>query len=144
MNRELHLTHLNVLLSKPQPVKCWTHVGLINVEGRKISKSLGNVWRIRGILRKYISNIIPLYIFSKHYRGAFKISEAELKKFESIHETIGNTIIKSDSPTTSQCDAESKPMIKFIMHMEDNFDTPRALELMTQVTKRRKPLADLN
>jgi cysteinyl-tRNA synthetase len=97
------------------------------------------------MLRKYISNIILLYIFSKHYREAFKISEAELEKFESIYETIGNTIIKSDSPTTtSQCDAESKPMIKFIMHMEDNFDTPHALELMTQVTKRRKPLADLN
>jgi cysteinyl-tRNA synthetase len=97
------------------------------------------------MLKKYISNIILLYIFSKHYREVFKISEAELEKFESIHETIGNTIIKSDSPTTPpRCNAESKPLIKFIMHMEDNFDTPRALKLVTQVTKRRKPLADLN
>jgi cysteinyl-tRNA synthetase len=101
------------------------------------------------MLKKYISNIILVYIFSKHYREAFKISEAELEKFESIHETIGNTtIIKSDSPTTTttppQSDADSKPIIKFIMHMEDNFDTPHALELMIQVTKRRERLADLN
>jgi cysteinyl-tRNA synthetase len=143
-HHESHVTQLIVLTSKPKPIKCWTHVGLINVEHRKMSKALENIWRVGHVLKKYKSNIIRIYICSKYYRGVFKIAEAELEKFESIHETIGNTIIKSDSTTTPQYDAESKPMVKFIMHMENNFHTPRALEVMTQVAKRRKPLADRN
>ena len=76
------------MASFPDPVKYWTHVGLITVSGKKMSKSLDNAVRIRDLLRKYNSNVLRLYLFSKHYRESFEFSISDLEKFEGIDESI--------------------------------------------------------
>lgn len=50
-------------------VKYWIHVGLLTVEGKKMSKSLGNVVTIREALKAYDANAIRLFILSTHYRS---------------------------------------------------------------------------
>ncbi len=50
-------------------VRYWIHVGLLTVEGKKMSKSLGNVVTIREALKKYDANTIRLFILSTHYRS---------------------------------------------------------------------------
>ena len=60
-----------------------------------MSKSLGNAVRIRDLLRKYNSNVLRLYLFSKHYR-IFRILHINLEKFEGIDESIANALIGND------------------------------------------------
>ena len=50
-------------------VRYWIHVGLLTVEGKKMSKSIGNVVTIREALKKYDANTIRLFILSTHYRS---------------------------------------------------------------------------
>jgi len=131
------------LASSPDPVKYWTHVGLITVSGKKMSKSLGNAVRIRDLLRKYNSNVLRLYLFSKHYRESFEFSISSLEKFEAIDESIANALIGNDE-TIREPNVRSKThMRKFTTYMEDDFDTPNALETMITATKSTKSLAAL-
>jgi len=50
-------------------VRYWIHVGLLTVEGKKMSKSIGNVVTIREAFKKYDANTIRLFILSTHYRS---------------------------------------------------------------------------
>jgi cysteinyl-tRNA synthetase len=142
-HHESHLTQLQALASSPDPVKYWTHVGLITVSGKKMSKSLGNAVRIRDLLRKYNSNVLRLYLFSKHYRESFEFSISDLEKFEAINESIANALIGNDE-TNREFNVRSKThMRKFMMYMEDDFDTQNALETMITATKSTKSVAAL-
>ena len=103
-----------------------------------MSKSLGNAVKIRDLLRKYNSNVLRLYLFSKHYRESFEFSISDLEKFEGIDESIANALIGNDE-TIREFNVTSKThMRKFTTYMEDDFDTQNALETMITATKSTK------
>jgi cysteinyl-tRNA synthetase len=127
----------------PDPVKYWTHVGLITVSGKKMSKSLGNAVRIRDLLKKYNSNVLRLYLFSKHYRESFEFSISDLEKFEAIDESIANALIGNDETIREFNVRSNTHMRKFMTYVEDDFDTQNALETIITATKSTKSLAAL-
>ena len=62
-HHESVMAQLRVLTSNQQPVKIWNHVGLVSINGKKMSKSFGNIIRIRDLIRKYNSNIYGFISF---------------------------------------------------------------------------------
>ena len=140
-HHESHRAQLQVLTSCEQPVKFWTHIGLLTVGSKKMSKSLGNTIRIRDLLKKYDPNIIRLYIFSNHYRSQFEFSLSSLNNFRAVDEVIANAFIQGDKDGHRQQDKirkSKKYLNRFIKCIEDDFDTPRALQIMIDIAKSDK------
>ncbi|PIZ04292.1 MAG: cysteine--tRNA ligase [Gammaproteobacteria bacterium CG_4_10_14_0_8_um_filter_38_16] len=58
----------------------WMHVGLLNVEGEKMSKSLNNFFTIRDVLVKYSVEVVRYFMLSAHYRSPVDYSENNMEK----------------------------------------------------------------
>jgi cysteinyl-tRNA synthetase len=127
-HHEAHLAQLKVLTSSSCPIQYWTHVGLVKIKGKKMSNSVGNTIKIRDILKRYNSNTLRLYFFSQHYRESIIFSKSKLNKFEIIDKSLSNiidTVLAYEESSNN-----SKLLSKFIRYLEDDFDTPRALDLL--------------
>src|SRR5919202_1988292 len=141
-HHESHLAQLQVLTSSERPVRYWTHVGLLTLGAKKMSKTLNNTIRIRDMLKKYSSNILRLYIFSNHYRSPFEFSLSRLDNFRNVDEVIASAFIHGSRDSDRQCKTiRKKYLSKFIRCIEDDFDTPQALEIMIDTAKSDKSLA---
>jgi cysteinyl-tRNA synthetase len=140
-HHESLLAQLQVLTSNQRPVKIWNHVGLVSINGKKMSKSFGNIIRIRDLIRKYNSNIIRLYLFSKHYRQPFMYSQSELDKFYSTDDTIASALWKDTS--TKIPHRRTRLTKEFTSYIENDVNTPAALELMIETAREGESIADL-
>jgi cysteinyl-tRNA synthetase len=140
-HHESHLAQLKVLTSSSCPVRYWTHVGLVKIKGTKMSNSIGNAIKIRDLLKRYNSNTLRLYLFSQHYRESLIFSRSKLSRFEIIDETISNSI--DNVMTHKESNNNSKLFGKFIRYIEDDFNTPQALELLINTAKSHDKVTDL-
>jgi cysteinyl-tRNA synthetase len=140
-HHESIMAQLRMLTSSYQPVKIWNHVGLVNINGKKMSKSFGNIIRIRDLIRKYNSNIIRLYLFSKHYRRPFIFSQSELDKFYLVDETIASALWGDVG--TKIPHRRTRLTNEFTGYIENDVNTPPALELMIETARKRKSIGDL-
>jgi cysteinyl-tRNA synthetase len=132
-HHESHLAQLKVLTSSSCPIQYWTHVGLVKIKGKKMSNSVGNTIKIRDMLKRYNSNTLRLYFFSQHYRESIIFSKSKLNKFEIIDKTLSNTI--DTVLAYEESSNNSKLLSKFIRYIEDDFDTPRALDLLLDTVR---------
>lgn len=125
----------------------WVLWNMVNINGVKMSKSLGNFTTIKDALEKYDPSIIRLWVASSHYRSVMDYSENSLIQATKNLEKISNFInhIQLNSEKTNSSD-ENVPAIdfdyyqeKFKEAMDDDFNTPLALsifyDLITQTYK---------
>jgi len=127
-HHESHLAQLKALTSLEKPVRFWTHVGLVRLKGKKMSKSVGNTIAIRDLLKRHSANAIRLYLYSKHYRSEFDFAEKDIERYERINSLLA----------TAKQAGRSKLEGKFFKRIEDDFDTPGALEVMVEAAKSRQ------
>ena len=59
-------------------VNVWMHNGLLNVDNEKMSKSLGNFFTIRDVLKRYDGETLRFFMLRTHYRSPFNFSDADL------------------------------------------------------------------
>ena len=140
-HHESIMAQLRVITSNQQPVKIWNHVGLVNIKGKKMSKSFGNTIRIRDLIRKYNSNIIRLYLFSKHYRQPFMFSQSELDTFYSIDEIIASALWRDAGSKIPH--RKTRLTNEFTSYIENDINTPAALELLIDTARKRESITDL-
>ncbi|HUK29326.1 MAG TPA: cysteine--tRNA ligase, partial [Candidatus Acidoferrales bacterium] len=79
-HHEAEIAQAEALTGKMPFVRCWLHTGLLNVDGRKMSKSLGNVVRIRDALRESTAAELRYYFATFHYREPMVFSKDKLTK----------------------------------------------------------------
>lgn len=68
----------------------WLHNGYINVDNRKMSKSLGNFFTVRDIAKEYDLEIVRLFMLSSHYRSPVNFSQELLDQAKSALERLYN------------------------------------------------------
>jgi len=118
----------------------WLHNGFIQINGDKMSKSLGNFFLLREILEKFSGNVVRLFILSTHYRKPINFSFENMEdtkkalqnivksmnKFEDIVEKYKNEKIESvkNSEFSQKIDEFDK---KFEEAMDEDMNTPQAL-----------------
>ena len=118
----------------------WLHNGFIQINGDKMSKSLGNFFLLREILEKFSGNAVRLFILSTHYRKPINFSFENMEdtkkalqnivksmnKFENIVEKYKNEKIKSvkNSEFSQKIDEFDK---KFEDAFDEDMNTPQAL-----------------
>ncbi len=133
----------------------WLHNGYINIDNRKMSKSLNNFFTVREIAEKYGYAPIRHFILSSHYRSPINFSKEIIEQSASALERIYNcadslAFTLKDSTATSSPDAEALGKFEscrasFIEAMDDDFNTGGGIgaiyelvrELNTYINKER-------
>ncbi|SSS46635.1 cysS [Acinetobacter baumannii] len=120
-----------------QYVNYWMHVGFINVDGEKMSKSLGNFFTIRDVMEKFHPEVIRYFIVSSHYRSPVNFSDVALKEaktsltrfyhsFKAYQQVYGQT-------TTEALDQSF--IERFNNAMCDDFNTAEAMAVLFELNK---------
>ena len=124
----------------------WIHIGLLTVDGEKMSKSLGNIINIHDLLKKWNAEIIRFFFAQTHYRSPPDFSEKSLinaeKGLKKIHR-LRDKLRKLSKDTTKKIEINllsnedklyyfdiKKFEEKFEQAMDDDFNTPEALSII--------------
>ncbi|MEM3368864.1 MAG: cysteine--tRNA ligase [Thermoproteota archaeon] len=116
-------------------VKYWIHTGFLTIRGEKMAKSLGNFIVIFDLLEKYRAEAIRLYLSSTHFRKPLDFDEKELDRAENrINDLVNNILaiddaIKDGGGNSSDISFVYDLKNKFVDAMEDNMNTPLALQV---------------
>ena len=128
--------------------KIWMHVGMVTINGEKMSKSLGNTKSIDFVLKKWGPNIIRLFCLSGHYSKPIDYSEDLLKetitKWRQVENCYFELILAANS--ASEPDGLVKEMLKesqkeFDEALDSDFNTPLALSAFFKLVKSVNQLA---
>jgi len=142
-HHEAEIAQAEALTGKVPFVRYWLHTGLLNVEGRKMSKSLGNVVRIRDAIKEYGVPTLRFYFASFHYRQPMVFTKTGLKKGTAELTTITKNLQTfTTAPPTTNPKQEKKLQTllersesAFRRSMDNDFDTPKALSVLKALAK---------
>ena len=120
----------------------WLHNGFLNVDGEKMSKSLGNFFTIRDVLQKYDGETLRFFMLRTHYRRPFNFSDTHLDEAK-LALTRLYTALEAVPPSVVTVDWSQGPAAAFKAAMDEDFNTPQALavlfDLVTEVNRSRSP-----
>jgi len=119
-------------------VNLWMHNGFVRVNEEKMSKSLGNFFTIREVLKLYDPEVVRYFLLSSHYRGPLNYSDESLEQAKSALTRLYTAL--KDLPEAA-APAGSDYENRFIAAMDDDFNTALAVsvlfELATDINKAR-------
>ncbi|WP_075187384.1 cysteine--tRNA ligase [Teredinibacter haidensis] len=117
-----------------QYVKYWMHNGYINIDGEKMSKSLGNFRTVRELLERYSGEVIRFALLSAQYRSELDFSFELLEQSKSSLDSLYGALLKVDSETQlDQSTLEQNPGFAALM---DDLNTPLAISELHQLAKK--------
>jgi len=116
-------------------VRYWVHTGLVNLSGRKMSKSAGNTLLVRELLREYSADELRYYLLSWHYREDVEFSLPRLRSARRAYSRavakagrLREFAAKATSRVGPSPDAVRRRLSPFYSAMDDDVDTPKAIE----------------
>lgn len=115
----------------------WIHNGHINVEGVKMSKSLGNFILAKDFIKNHKPNVIKLAMFKTHYRLPFNIKEELLNECNLINDKIYNSL-KQANLLIQVNNLEANKIIKddnINKIMDEDFNTPNLITYLLELVK---------
>ncbi|MFH0940362.1 MAG: cysteine--tRNA ligase [Candidatus Omnitrophota bacterium] len=117
--------------------KYWIHHGLLTIDGKKMSKSLGNFVTIQDILKKYEPNVLKLFFLTAHYGSSMDFTYSGLDQTKKAYEKIGEflykiAVLKKDTAAVAQKEADALRQ-KFESAMDDDFNTAKALAVIFEL-----------
>jgi len=123
-------------------VDTWMHNGFLNVDNVKMSKSLGNFFTIRDVLKHFDGETLRFFMLRTHYRSPFNFSDANLEDARSalrrLYTALDGIEVASTEPDWSQPQAAA-----FRAAMNDDFNTPVAFavlfDLAGELNRTRSP-----
>lgn len=142
-HHEAEIAQAEALTGKAPFVRYWLHTGLLSVEGRKMSKSLGNVVRIRDATKEYGVPTLRFYFASFHYRQPMILSVTRLRKATAEVTAINQNLQAfktAPPPTNPKQEKKLQGLLErsesaFKRNMDNDFDTPKALSVLKALAK---------
>ena len=101
----------------------WMHNGFVRVDDEKMSKSLGNFFTIREVLKKYDPEVLRYFILTSHYRSPLNYSDLHLDNAKSALTTL-YTALRGITPNSQA--QESAYRARFMAAMNNDLATPEA------------------
>ena len=115
----------------------WMHNGHINVDGEKMSKSLGNFILAKDFIKLHKPNIIKIALFKTHYRLPLNFTDELFSEASTIDEKIYNAL-KQANVKVNMDNLEYNYDIKdktFEEYMDDDFNTPNVISYLLELVK---------
>ncbi len=137
-HHEAEIAQMEAASGKSPMVNYWMHTGFLNVNGEKMSKSLGNFITINELLNEYSPEVFRFFVLSTHYRSPIDFSQEILhqsqkglqriyKLIETINEQLNNDIMVSMESDQQYVDKVVNIRKEFFDAMDNDFNTPLAL-----------------
>ncbi len=107
----------------------WMHNGFVRVDDEKMSKSLGNFFTIREVLKKYDAEVVRFFILRAHYRSPLNYSDQHLDDAK-LALTRLYTALRGYEIVESSIDWQHPQAARFKVAMDDDFNTPEAMAVL--------------
>ncbi len=118
----------------------WLHNGMINVDGMKMSKSLGNVVWAKDIVEKFGPNLVRWLVLSSHYRSPLSLNDDTIenaqKELEKITNSLKQSYVKIELSNNHIKEVRNEELFaSFLFAMQDDLNTPNAFKALFEATK---------
>jgi cysteinyl-tRNA synthetase len=114
-------------------VNYWMHNGFVRVNEEKMSKSLGNFFTLRDVLKEYRAEEIRYFILSSHYRSPLNYSDEQLNLARSALSRLYTALL--DTQPSADIPADSQYQQQFEQAMKDDFNTADAMAVLFELTR---------
>ena len=122
--------------------RTWMHNGFINIDDEKMSKSLGNFFLIRDVLKKYDAETIRFFVVRAHYRSPLNYSDVHLNDARNSLKRL-YTALHLVAPAPVTIDWSNAYAVRFKDAMDEDFGTPEAMavlfDLAGEVNRTKSP-----
>ncbi|MBK9956086.1 MAG: cysteine--tRNA ligase [Rhodocyclaceae bacterium] len=109
-------------------VNYWMHNGFVRVDDEKMSKSLGNFFTIREVLKQYDAEVVRFFILRAHYRSPLNYSDAHLDDAKNALTRLYTALKSFDGEAT--VDWNEPHAQRFRAAMDNDFGTPEAVAVL--------------
>ena len=113
-------------------VNYWMHNGFVRVDEEKMSKSLGNFFTIRDVLKRYDPEVVRLFVIRAHYRSPLNYSDHHLDDARSslarLYTALKGVPLDVGAPDWNEANAK-----RFREVMDDDFNTPEAVAVLFEL-----------
>jgi len=110
----------------------WMHNGFINVDNEKMSKSLGNFFTIRDVLKEFDAETVRFFVVRSHYRSQLNYSDVHLNDargaLKRLYTALGT--VRADAVTIDWADPHAA---RFKAAMNEDFGTPDAVAVLFEL-----------
>jgi cysteinyl-tRNA synthetase len=112
-------------------VNYWMHNGFVRIDDEKMSKSLGNFFTIREVLKKYDAEVVRFFILRAHYRSPLNYSDVHLDDARQSLSRLYTALKAVDAAIDAQpVDWNEAHAVRFRQAMDDDFNTPEACAVL--------------
>jgi len=125
-------------------VNYWMHNGFVRVDNEKMSKSLGNFFTVREILKNFQAEVIRFFILRAHYRSPLNYSLEHLVSAKNALDRLYISLKGYEAvASVSEIDWDNPYAQSFRVAMNDDFNTPEAIAILfnlsSEINKSQKP-----
>ncbi|MCW8127974.1 cysteine--tRNA ligase [Microbulbifer halophilus] len=113
-------------------VRYWMHNGYVNIDGEKMSKSLGNFRMVNDLLGQYPGEVLRFALLSAHYRSELNFSADLLDQSQRTLDTLYGALRETESVAAAEADLGGSA---FIAALEDDLNTPIAISELHQIAR---------
>jgi cysteinyl-tRNA synthetase len=110
----------------------WMHNGFINVDNEKMSKSLGNFFTIRDVLKEFDAETVRFFIVRSHYRSSLNYSDVHLNDAKGALKRL-YTALQAVPPADVTVDWADPLAARFKAAMDEDFGTPEAVAVLFEL-----------
>ena len=115
-------------------VNYWMHTGMVQVDQEKMSKSLGNFFTLRDVLKDYDAETLRFFLMSAHYRSQLSYSEDNIKQaragLERLYTALREVTINHNVDVNL-----GDYLSRFNKAMDDDFNVPEATSVLFDVAR---------
>ena len=108
----------------------WMHVAPLNVNGKKMSKSLNNFITIKKVLEEFHPEVLRMFFYLTHYRKPINFTANSINEAKNILDKLYESIRDTDF-TGTKIDLDYKN--KFEEALKDDFNTPKAIKILQEL-----------
>jgi len=148
-HHEAEIAQMEAASGKKPLVRYWLHTAFLMVDGRKMSKSLGNLYTVDDVIKKGFDPLALRCLFlGAHYRDTLNFTwdslSAAQKGLERLRSQIAS--LKSETARTVLSEEKQKRVdefrASFMEALNDDFNTPKALAVIWKMLKSNIPSGD--
>jgi cysteinyl-tRNA synthetase len=116
-------------------VNYWMHNAFVQVDEAKMSKSLGNFFTVRDVLKRYDPEVVRFFILRAHYRSPLNYSDVHLDDAKASLTRL-YTALKDFAGSSTTVDWNAPHAKRFKEAMDDDFGTPEAVAVLFELANR--------
>nr|VFJ88876.1 MAG: cysteinyl-tRNA synthetase [Candidatus Kentron sp. H]VFJ90430.1 MAG: cysteinyl-tRNA synthetase [Candidatus Kentron sp. H]VFJ97075.1 MAG: cysteinyl-tRNA synthetase [Candidatus Kentron sp. H] len=116
-------------------VNLWIHNGFVRVSDEKMSKSLGNFFTVREVLKKYPAEAARYFIVASHYRSPLNYTDQHLEQARTSLGRLYTALrgLPDTAPGDARLPVDTTHETRFRAAMDDDFNTPEALAVLFDI-----------